>query len=295
MQKQLQYKDIILRPNKSNVNSRNMCDISTYIGTKKYASPVCCANMQSLLTPEICKIFDDRNWFYVYHRINGVSDVENFVKTANIEKWKTVSISIGIGDEWCNLINRLNIEGLTVDSFTIDVALSHNNNIIVTINKVKEKYPNAYLTVGNGCTPEWINWLEDFGVNCAKIGIGTSASCRTRQYTGFGSTTVSSLLECVDAAKTIDIMSDGGLTIDKNGEVWIGDVNKALSLGADFVMSGALFSKCLNSPAIINGYYGNASEKAKGNKTHIEGVTIKIETNGLTISENLIACLCLRG
>lgn len=110
-------------------------------------------------------------------------------------------------------------------------------------------------------------------------------NCRTRQYTGFGSSTVSDLLACVEAANKIDIMSDGGLTVDDNEEVWIGDINKALTLGANYVMSGAIFSKCIDSPSILNGYYGNASIQAKGNSHHIEGTNIKIKTNGLNIQQ----------
>jgi GMP reductase len=254
--------------------------------------------MKSILNRHICKIFDDRNWFYVYHRIDGVQDVERFVWDANCREssmWKyggvidrkfnTISISVGVGDEWCDLISRLHIEGLRVDAITVDVALSYNDNVIPIINRIKEKFPKAYLIVGNGCIKEWISWLEDLGVNCAKIGIGVSSACRTRQYTGFGSTTVSSLIECVEAAKTIDIMSDGGLTVDANGEVWIGDINKSLVLGADIVMSGALFKNCIDSPSIIEGYYGNASEHAKQTKRHIEGTKLHVETNGLTISQ----------
>lgn len=296
MIKKLSYKDIILRHKKSIVNSRNDCDISTYWGKQKLSTPVCCSNMKSIITPDICYIFDKRNWFYVYQRIDGIKNVEKFVWDANNRKssqweynggynWNTISISVGIDDEWCYLINRLAIEGLRVDSFTVDVALSFNNNVIPIINKIKEKYPNSFLIVGNGCTPEWIAWLEDLGVDCAKVGIGVSSSCRTRQYTGFGSTTVSSLIDCVAAANKIKIMSDGGLTIDNNGEVWIGDINKALTLGADYVMTGAAFSKCIDSPSIRYGYYGNASQTAKGHKKHVEGANIKVETNGLFISD----------
>ena len=49
-------------------------------------------------------------------------------------------------------------------------------------------------------------------------------------------------------------------------------------------MSGALFSRCIDSPSILNGYYGNASRDAKGSK-HVEGTNINVETNGLKISE----------
>lgn len=280
----LNFSDIILKHKKSIVSSRSECNISTKLGNKIYSSPVCCSNMKSILTADICKIFDVRNWFYVYCRIDGVDDVYNFVSKS--QNWNTVSISVGIGNEWISLIDKLFNENYIIDVFTVDVALSYNDNIIPIINKIKDKYPNSYLIVGNGCIPEWIEWLEKLKiVDCAKLGIGVSKSCRTRQYTGFGSSTISSLLECVNASNTIDIMSDGGLTVDENGEVWIGDINKALTFGADFVMTGAAFSKCIDSPSIIKGYYGNASEKAKQSKKNIEGFNIKVETNGYTINQ----------
>ena len=91
--------------------------------------------------------------------------------------WNTISISVGIGEEWENLISRLHIEGLRVDAITIDVALSYTDSIIPIISKVKEKYPDAFLIVGNGCTGEWITFLERLGVDCAKVGVGVSTSC----------------------------------------------------------------------------------------------------------------------
>ena len=293
----LNYKDIILRHNKSIVLSRTECDISLNIGNKRYSAPVLCSNMKSLITRDICKIFDKRKWLYVYHRIDGVEDVEKFVWDANNkENWRweyngdyefnTISISVGVGEEWCDLVKRLKCENHRVDVFTVDVALSYNDNILPIISIIKEKFPDSYLIVGNGCTPEWIEWLENIGgIHCAKINVGVSSACKTRQYTGFGSTTVSSLIDCVTAAKNIDIMSDGGITVDSNGDVWIGDVNKSLVIGSQVVMSGALFSRCIDSPSIINGYYGNASEQAKQSKKHIEGTKIQVETNGLTISQ----------
>lgn len=282
----LNYSDIILTHQKSIVDSRSKCDITQKLGDKIYNSPVCCSNMKSILNSDICKIFDDKKWFYVYHRIDGPLDVSSFVKKANEENWYSISISVGIGPEWMTLVEYLKNSNYRVDSFTVDVALSYNDNILSIVECIKKYFPNAYLIVGNGSTPQWIKWLEDIGgIHCAKLGIGVSKSCRTRQFTGFGSTTVTSLLECVEVASKIDIMSDGGLTVDNMGEVWIGDINKAIVLGAHFVMSGAVFSKCLDSPAILNGYYGNASAHAKGHSKHVEGAKIQVETNGLTISQ----------
>jgi GMP reductase len=280
----LNYKNVILRHNKSVVASRDECDTSTYFGKKKYAVPVCCANMQSIITPEICRIFDSKNWFYVYQRVDGSEDVEQFV--INSQGFNTVSISVGVGKEWEWLVNRLKIEEYRVDAFTVDVALSYNDNVIPIIKNIRDKYPEAFLIVGNGCTADWVKFMVELKVDCIKTGVGVSKSCRTRQYTGFGSSTVTSLIECVDAADgKVKVMSDGGLTVDENGEVWIGDINKSLVIGSDYVMTGAAFSKCIDSPSIINGYYGNASATAKKSKKHIEGAKIQVETNGYTISE----------
>jgi GMP reductase len=296
MKKRLNFSDIVLTHKKSIVNSRSDCNIQCQLGKKLFKTPVCCSNMKSILTQDICRMFDNRKWFYVYHRIDGVLDVERFVWNANNRKssmweycggynWNVVSISVGVGSDWYDLINRLSVENLRVDYFTVDVALSYNDSIISIIRNIQSKFPNSYLIVGNGSTPEWIQWLENLGVNGAKVGIGVSKSCRTRQYTGFGSSTVSDLIDCVAVSKSIDIISDGGLTVDNLGEVWIGDINKALTLGADFIMTGALFSKCIDSPSIIDGYYGNASEMSKGHRKHIEGTNVKVLTTGLTISQ----------
>lgn len=285
MQKDINFSDIILTHKKSIVASRSECDITTKIGNKKYTAPVCCSNMKSLLTPNICEMFDKNGWFYVYHRLGGPDDVETFVHQANLRGWHSVSISVGIGQEWNNLIERLGESGARVDCFTVDVALSYNEIVVPTINMIKKIFPNTYLIVGNGSTAEWVNWLEDLGVNCAKVGIGVSSACRTRQYTGFGSTTVSSLIRCVESAKYIEVMSDGGLTVDSRGEVWIGDINKAFVLGADYVMTGAAFSRCVDSPTALDGYYGNASEYAKKSATHVEGARFAVSQSGLTISQ----------
>lgn len=186
--KALNFSDIILKHSKSIVSSRSECDITCKFGNNVFAAPVCCSNMKSVLTPQICRIFDERRWFYVYHRINGIEDVEKFVWDANCKKssrwsydgtkeFNTISISVGIGDEWCYLINRLSVENLRVDYFTVDVALSYNDNIIPIVQTIKKKFPSSYLIVGNGSDPSWIIWLERMGVNCAKVGIGVSKAC----------------------------------------------------------------------------------------------------------------------
>lgn len=284
---QFNYKDVLLRHRKSVVNSRSLCDTSQRLGSHIFETPVVMANMQSLVTPDICKLFDENNWFYVYHRINGTSDVLNFAQLAN-ETFNITSISVGVTDEWLSLILKLHTLNIKIDYFTVDVALSHNDNILPVLSAIKNWFPDSYVICGNGSTREWVKWMKSLQmVDCLKVGIGVSNACRTRQFTGFGSTTVSSLLECAEEADgDISIMSDGGITVEGD-TIWVGDVAKSLVLGADFVMSGALFSRCIDSPSLINGYFGNASARAKQNTHHVEGTTVTVSSNGLTIKETM--------
>lgn len=280
----LSYKNIILKHGKCIVSSRNECDISTTIANKKVTAPVFCSNMVSVLNHDIVKKFDDNKWFHIWHRIgNSYDHIKEYVKWANETNLYFVSISIGIKSQDMELLKWLKESNYRIDSICIDVAFSYNDIILPIVEYIKNNFSNTYLIVGNGDSVEWMSWLEKYGVNACKINIGVSKSCRTREYTGFGSTTITDLYQCAQNSN-IDIISDGGLTVDNN-EVSIGDIAKSIVFGATAVMSGTLFKNCIDSPAIIHGYYGNASRVAKGNE-HVEGTLLdNIKTNGLTTIE----------
>ena len=124
-------------------------------------------------------------------------------------------------------------------------------------------------------------------MDCAKVGLGVSKACKTRQYTGFGSTTISDLEKCANAKKNIKIISDGGMSQSPDGEPCIGDIAKAIRFGADYVCSGLLFSQCSDSPSIKHGYYGNSTARAKNHNNNVEGTTVKVYSNDLTIRETI--------
>jgi GMP reductase len=283
MDRALNYKNILLKHGKCSVSSRSECDITTTIANKKVNAPVFCSNMVSVLNHDIIKKFDDNKWFHIWHRIGDYTHIKEYIQWANEKNLYFVSISIGIKKQDMDLLVWLKKSGYRIDSICIDVAFSYNDVILPIIDYVKTNFSNTYLIVGNGDSIEWVHWLKKYGVNAAKINIGVSKACRTREYTGFGSTTITDLFTC-SKVQNIDIIGDGGLTVENN-EVWIGDIAKAIRFGAKGVMSGTLFKNCIDSPAIINGYYGNASRTAKGHE-HVEGTLLdNIRTNGLTTVE----------
>lgn len=286
-EKGINYENILLKHGKCIVSSRKECDVTTIIAGKPIKTPVFCSNMPSVLNSDICKQFDDSEWFHIYHRLGGYDDILNHVKRANTEKWRFSSISIGIKNEDVQLLDKIKEENLKLDCITIDIALSWQDNVEKLVKKIKNDFPETYLIVGNGDNPEWIKWLEDLGVDAAKINIGVSKSCRTRQYTGFGSTTITDLEACANVARNIKIISDGGITKCDTGEPAIGDIAKAIRFGADYVCSGFMFSQCIDSPSIKDGYYGNSTSKAKSHSNNVEGAVLDVKTSGLTIKEQM--------
>jgi GMP reductase len=284
--KSLSYKDVILRHGYGKLSSRSLADISVYLGAKKFASPACIANMPSIQTYDILKTLDDNRWPYVYHRFG---DTLSFLRQINQENWYSKSISIGVKNSDYELLYNIKEEKLDIDILTLDVAFCYAEHVKTMIKFARKLFPDVYLIVGNATQPEVVPWLENLGVNCFKQNIGVSLNCRTRQFSAFGSVTFSDLLKSTEIAKAIDICADGGLTME-DGEVWIGDVFKAIgAAGAKFVMSSSLF-KQIKELENKNGYVecsGNASSMIKQNEEHVEGVTLSFKGSGRTLKQQM--------
>jgi IMP dehydrogenase len=89
--------------------------------------------------------------------------------------------------------------------------------------------------------------------------------CSTRIKTGFGVPTLTSIQECARVDRSI--IADGGIRTP-------GDIVKALAFGADFVMTGGMFSGTRPTPGEVltkpdgtkvKAYRGMASQEAQEN------------------------------
>ena len=273
------FSRIILQHNKSILPTRSLAKTSTEVNGITLNSPVVLSNMPSCQNLEVLREFNRRKWPYVYHRLGGEEDVFNFVEAINYESWNLKSISVGIKPEDLKFLETIKSSGMKLDWITIDVALIYNQNFESYIETVRRMFPDVYLIAGNLSNPAGIEWLQNLGVDCCKFGIGVSELCRTRQYTGFGST-LGDFCECVETAK-LDMMLDGGLTIldEQVGEVAFGDIFKALNLGAKFVMSSSLFrwSHELSKNGVVV-QYGNSTARAKNHSRHVEGAVKTFES-----------------
>ena len=68
----------------------------------------------------------------------------------------------------------------SVDAVIIDTLHGHSKGVIEVLKKVKEKYTDIDVIVGNIATSEAAKALIDAGADAVKVGIGPGSICTTR-------------------------------------------------------------------------------------------------------------------
>jgi len=267
----LGYDDVYLIPEYSDLESRKFADTSLSLGNFKFRIPVVPSNMKTVIDENWAKVLSDNGYFYIMHRFDSVT--VPFVKTANEQNFKFVSISTGVNQDSLEELINIKNNKYRVDFITIDVALGHHLKVKERIGVVKKLFPETFLIAGNVTTKQAVKDLESWGADGLRVGIGPGKACTTRFQTGFHIPMFTALQECSEVAKT-PLFADGGVN-------HYGDIAKALVAGASWIMAGSMFASCSDSPApTFNGrkiYYGSASSHNKGHKNHIEGTILELE------------------
>ena len=149
--------------------------------------------------------------------------------------------AVGVGEDTLRRVEALINAG--VDVITVDSAHGHSRNVIDTVRKIRDKFPDIDLVAGNIVTARAAEELAKAGVNTVKVGIGPGSICTTRVVAGVGVPQITAIQEVAEYCKTNDIklIADGGIKFS-------GDIAKAIAAGADVVMLGSLLAGCTESP-----------------------------------------------
>tara|TARA_B100001093_G_scaffold515223_1_gene591068 strand:- start:899 stop:1882 length:984 start_codon:yes stop_codon:yes gene_type:complete len=297
----------VLVPKLSTTESRGTIDVSCKFGNQLFNLPIVPANMKTVIDANLAKSLSDAGFFYIMHRF----DMSNyrFVKRANEENWKTISISVGVKPSDIEALERIAYDDLRVDYITIDIAHGHSILMKNTINEIRTLFGDkTFIIAGNVATSEAVKEITEWGADAIKVGIGQGSPCTTKDKTGFTMPMFSCMLECAKNAG-IPLVADGGVKCN-------GDVAKAMCAGADMIMVGGMFAECVDSPAenitktlqtgfftseafrpskyspeyqdvCYKRYYGSASQFNKGHTKNIEGVLREVPCNELTYLEKL--------
>lgn len=137
----------------------------------------------------------------------------------------------------------------------IDVANGHMKCLFKTIKKAKELYGDTLtIMMGNIANPQTYLECIKYKVDYVRVSIGGGLGCITSTNVGCNFP-IASLIDAMVTLKN-DIKKTKGLCdselpkiIADGGIRNYSDVNKALALGADYVMIGGLFSRLVESSA----------------------------------------------
>ena len=145
------------------------------------------------------------------------------------------------------------------DVLVLDSAHGHSKNIMNSVSKVKEAFPEIQLIAGNVATPEATEALIKAGADCVKVGIGPGSICTTRVVSGIGVPQISAVLRCADKASQygIPVIADGGIK-------YSGDITKAIAAGANVVMMGSMLAGCEEAPGEQEVYQGRQFKVYRG-------------------------------
>ncbi len=145
------------------------------------------------------------------------------------------------------------------DVLVLDSAHGHSKNIMTTLDKIKNAYPEIQIIAGNVATAAAAEDLIKSGADAVKVGIGPGSICTTRVVAGIGVPQITAVYDCACAAAKygVPIIADGGIK-------YSGDIVKALAAGANVVMLGSLLAGCEEAPGDVEIYQGRSFKVYRG-------------------------------
>jgi IMP dehydrogenase len=168
-----------------------------------------------------------------------------------------VGAAVGVTPDIAERIEALKNAG--VDVISIDTAHGHSKGVMDAARRIKKKFPEIELVVGNIATGEAAKALAKIGADAVKVGVGPGSICTTRVVAGVGLPQLSAVYEAAKALKgsNTKTIADGGIRFS-------GDVVKALAAGADSVMVGSLLAGTEEAPGEIIIYEGRRFKSYRG-------------------------------
>ncbi|MGE0793619.1 MAG: GMP reductase [Candidatus Woesearchaeota archaeon] len=244
----LDFDDVLIRPKRSTLSSRKDVVLERtfkfiHSGRTWTGIPIITANMDTSGTFELAKSLSKHKIITSLHKFYTIDELKEFFKDFNEPDY--ITYTLGIRDEDFEKFKLVLKEGLgnKFNFVVLDVPNAYLERFVLKLQELRTLCPKHTIIAGNVVTNEMAEELILKGADVVKIGIGSGSVCTTRRKTGVGYPQISAIIECSDAAHGITNHNPGcGLIVADGGIVYPCDFGKAFCAGADFVMSGSLFS-----------------------------------------------------
>ncbi|GAA4024318.1 GMP reductase [Actimicrobium antarcticum] len=267
----LDFKDVLIRPKRSTLNSRSEVDIRRefvfrHTQKKYHGIPIIAANMDAVGTMEMAQALLLHGLSTALHKHYSIDQLAQFFTglRAAGSPMSSAFYSMGIGETDFDKFIAVNAN-TPIDHVCIDVANGYTERFINYVKKVRAAKPDLVIMAGNVVTGDITEELILAGADIVKVGIGPGSVCTTRKLTGIGYPQLSAVIECADAAHGLggQICADGGCAVP-------GDLAKAFGGGADFIMLGGMLAghdECAGElverdGAMFQRFYGMSSRTA---------------------------------
>jgi IMP dehydrogenase len=266
----LAFDDLMLVPKYSEVGSRSDVNLSVDLGKGiKISAPFVPSNMKTITELAMAQLAYEQKGLAIFHRFAEFSSQLEWLET--IKTWgedavNHIGFSVGVKSEHYEQVDKLVAGGAKI--LCIDIAHGHSAHCFEMTSYISSNYPHVLLISGNVADAAGARRLWERGADIVKVGIGAGSICLTRINTGNGVPSMTSLADCADERKYMEvrlgrklfIMNDGGCKTP-------GDVAKALCF-ADLCMIGNLFSATDEAPGEIIEIDGIQYKSYVGSSTH---------------------------
>jgi len=236
----LDFKDVLIRPKRSTIRSRSEIDLEReykfcHCDLRWKGIPIITANMDHTGTFEMARVLSKYKLMTAMDKFIGIDAWKKQAKE-NPSIFQNCFVTSGTRDRNFAQLKAI-MEVTNCPFICVDVANGYLQHFVDFVKKVRAAFPNKIIMAGNVVTGEMSEELILSGADIVKVGIGPGSVCTTRKKTGVGYPQLSAIIECADAAHGLGghVCSDGGCVVP-------GDVAKAFSAGADFVMLGGMFA-----------------------------------------------------
>lgn len=239
--KGITFDDVLLLPGYTDFK-RTDVDLKTTLHPSLVLQlPVIASPMDTVTEESMAVAIARAGGIGIIHRNLSIETQMAMVQSVKKQKF-IVGAAVGIGPDFEERVKAVS----KADVLVIDSGHGNTSYMVEAIGYIKKTYPRSVVMAGNIATGDGAKRLIKAGADILRVGMGPGSICTTRIISGMGVPQLTAIHEVVEAAKgtRVTVVADGGIK-------QIGDMAKAIAMGAHAVMLGSLLAGFDESPGDI--------------------------------------------